>query len=132
MARPKKIVSAMLAVIMLLSFIPCEIKSVYGYDKDSFVVTEIVIGKEHDSNRLTTGMSLSIKGRELEGALVFIEYGYKSEQLKSPKINTYGLLYFEFTKPEDWEKLKNIKSIIVGTATIPIGDKGAMPTITDV
>ena len=131
MKTPKKILSVILAVIMLFSSIPFQLKTAYGYDKDNFVVNEIVIGREHDNNRLTTGMSLSIKGHELEGA-VFIEYGSKFEQLRNPKINTYGLLYFEFTKAEDWDKLRNVKSIIVGNATIPIGDQGAMPTITDV
>ncbi|GAQ25736.1 IPT/TIG domain-containing protein [Tepidanaerobacter syntrophicus] len=126
-------ISALLAILILFSMVvPHNAELAYGYDKDTYAVSEIVIGKEHDSNRLTTGMSLSIKGSELEGAPVFIEYGSKFEQLKGPKINTYGLLYFEFTKPEDWEKLKNIKSIVVGNASIPIGDKGAMPTITDV
>ena len=131
MKQLKKILSAALIIIMLISAIP-DIKLAYGYDKDSYIVTEIVIGKEHDSRRFVTGMSLSIKGRELEGAPVFIEYGSKFEQLSNPKINTYGRLYFEFTRQEDWDKLKNLKSIIVGTASIPIGDQGAMPTITDV
>ncbi|NLZ54115.1 MAG: cell surface receptor IPT/TIG domain-containing protein, partial [Thermoanaerobacteraceae bacterium] len=128
----KRLLSATLILIMLLSSIPCGINLAYGYDKDSYIVTEIVIGKEHDNRRFATGMSISIKGRELEGAPVFIGYGSNYEELKSPKIDTYGLLYFEFTKPEDWEKLKNLKTIIVGNATIPIGDQGAMPTITDV
>ena len=132
MKTPKKILSVILAVIMLFSSIPSQLKTAYGYDKDNFVVNEIVIGREHDNNRLTTGMSLSIKGHELEGAPVFIEYGSKFEQLRNPKINTYGLLYFEFTKAEDWDKLRNVKSIIVGNATISFGDQGAMPTITDV
>lgn len=132
MKVPKKVLTVVLAIIMLLSSIPYQPRTTYGYDRDTYNVTEIVIGREHDSNRLTTGMSLSIKGRELEGAPVFIEYGSRFEQLTTPNFDTYGLLYFEFTKPEDWEKLKNIKSIIVGNATIPIGDQGAMPTITDV
>ncbi len=132
MRKLKKILSTALIIIMLISSIPGELNTAYGYDEDTYIVTEIVIGKEHDSSRFTTGMSLSIKGRELEGAQVYIEYGSKYEQLRGPRINTKGLLYFEFTKPEDWEKLKNIKSIIVGNATIPIGDQGAMPTITDV
>ncbi|HHY71365.1 MAG TPA: hypothetical protein GX519_06945, partial [Thermoanaerobacterales bacterium] len=132
MRKLKKILSAALIVIMLFSSIPGGLKLACGYDKDTFVVTEIVIGKKHDSNRFTTGMSISIKGRELEGAPVFLGIGQGYQQLRSPKINTYGLLYFEFTKPEDWDKLKNIKSIMVGNASISIGDRGAMPTITDV
>ncbi|NLZ54956.1 MAG: cell surface receptor IPT/TIG domain-containing protein, partial [Thermoanaerobacteraceae bacterium] len=132
MRKSKKILSAILIIMMLLSSIPNQSKLAYGYDKDTYIVTEIVIGKEHDSNRFTTGMSLSIKGRELEGASVFIEYGSKYEQLTNPKINTDSLLYFELTKPEDWDKLKNLNSIIVGDASISIGNQGAMPTITDV
>ena len=133
MKTPKKTLSLVLVIVMLFSSIPFQLKTAYGYDRDKYVVTEVAIGREHDSKRSTTGMYLSIRGGFLEGAPVVIGYGTNQyEQLRNPKINTDALLYFEFTRPEDWEKLINIKYIIVGNATVEIGDQGAMPTITDV
>ena len=91
MKKLKKILSVTLIIIMLFLSIPAELNTAYGYDEDTFVVIRIVIGKEHDSSRFTTGMSLLIEGHELEGAPVFIEYGSKFEQLSNPKSTLMGV-----------------------------------------
>ena len=113
---------------MLFSSIPFQFKTAYGYDRDKYIVTEVAIGRSMIAKVYYRYVFIN-KRRLLEGAPVVIGYGINQYEQLNPKINTDALLYFEFTRPEDWEKLINIKYIIVGNATVEIGDQGAMPQL---
>lgn len=133
MFKIKKLISLTLIALMMISMIPQGLAQALEYQPDKLVVDEVIIGKEYDSNRFQTGMFISIKGKYLQNAPVFLDFGgARTEQLKNPKINTYSRLNFEFTNPAQWEKLKNIKSIGVGNGNIDIDGRAEMPSITDV
>ncbi len=122
----KRIMAAFLSLVIILTGLPVKDIVAYGFDSEDFRVDKVEIFKVYDRNRNPESMILSIRGKNLEDAQIFIntdEGGYV--ELNNRQINTENLLQFTLTEDQIG------KTILIGGIDIEINED-EMPTISGI